>query len=83
MRPRGLESPDLADAVIGAVMLCQPLGGAVTERDLAWIRFGNSTGGQLFDNEPISLGGECREFAGQDISTVHRTRHMPCAGQSM
>jgi phage terminase large subunit len=27
MRARGLESPDLADAVIGAVMLCQPLGG--------------------------------------------------------
>jgi hypothetical protein len=72
MRGRGLESPDLADAVIGAVMLCQPMGGAVTEKDLAGIRFGSTTGGQLFDNEPIDWGGESRAFAGQDVSTVRR-----------
>jgi phage terminase large subunit len=72
MRARGLESPDLADAVIGAVMLNEPMGGAVTEKDLAGIRFGSPTGGQLFDNEPIDWGGESREFAGQDVSTVRR-----------
>jgi hypothetical protein len=72
MRARGLESPDLADAVVGAVMLNQPMGGGVTEKDLAWIRFGSPAGGQLFDNEPIGWRGESREFAGQDVSSVRR-----------
>jgi phage terminase large subunit len=72
MRARGLESPDLADAVIGAVMLNEPLGGGITTKDLAWIRFGSPTGCPLFDNEPIEWGGGSGELAGQDVSTVRR-----------
>jgi hypothetical protein len=53
MRARGLESPDRADAVIGAVML--GIGargnGAIGERELAGIRFGG--GVALFNNEPV------------------------------
>jgi phage terminase large subunit len=44
MRARGLESPDLADAVIGAVML-KEAGGGITKKDLAGIRFGCAAGG--------------------------------------
>ena len=72
MRARGLGSPDLADAVIGAVMLCQPVGGAVTEKDLARIRFGSPAGAQMFGNERSAGGAESSEFAGQDVSTVGR-----------
>jgi len=69
MRARGLESPDLADAVIGCVMLNQSGGGAVTEKDLAGIRFG---GGWLSDNEPVGWGGERLEEAGPDLRDVKR-----------
>jgi phage terminase large subunit len=59
MRARGLESPDLADAVIGAVMLGRSVGG-ITREDLAGIWFGSPCGRQLFDNEPVSWGAESR-----------------------
>jgi hypothetical protein len=53
MRARGLESPDRADALIGATML--GIGargnGAIGERELAGIRFGG--GVALFGNEPV------------------------------
>jgi hypothetical protein len=53
MRARGLESPDRADALIGAIML--GIGargtGAIGERELAGIRFGG--GVALFNNEPV------------------------------
>jgi hypothetical protein len=53
MKARGLESPDRADALIGAIML--GIGargnGAIGERELAGIRFGG--GVALFDHEPV------------------------------
>jgi hypothetical protein len=53
MWARGLESPDRADALIGAVML--GIGargnGAIGERELAGISFGGAV--EFFDNEPL------------------------------
>ena len=53
MRARGLESPDRADAIIGAIMLGigARSNGAIGERELAGIWFGG--GGALFGNEPV------------------------------
>jgi hypothetical protein len=75
MRARGLESPDRADAIIGAIML--GIGargdGPIGERELAGIRFGG--GVRLFSGEPVSLFEElrvwkaCRMLAG--CSHIH------------
>jgi hypothetical protein len=58
MRARGLESPDRADALIGAIMLGIGARGAraVTARELAGITFGG--GLRLFDSEPVRFGEE-------------------------
>jgi hypothetical protein len=57
MRARRLESPDRADALIGAIML--GIGargnGAIGERELAGIRFGGP-GYRLFPADPVTFG---------------------------
>lgn len=54
MRSRGLESPDRADALVGAVMLNRPgQSGAIGERELAGIRFGGAR--RLFGGETVSF----------------------------
>jgi hypothetical protein len=59
MRARGLESPDRADAIIGAIMLgIGARGGAVTAQQLAGIAFGSICGPRLFDSEPVRFGEE-------------------------
>jgi hypothetical protein len=57
MRARGLESPDRADALIGAVMLAAPFGsGAIGARELSGICFGLSGGGRaLFSAQQVSF----------------------------
>jgi hypothetical protein len=53
MRARGLESPDRADALIGAIMpgIGARGNGAIGERELTEIRFGG--GVAFFDSEPL------------------------------
>jgi hypothetical protein len=60
MRARGLESPDRADAVIGAVMLNGPGSyGGITAKELAGICFGRPAGGRaLFDTQWVSFEDE-------------------------
>ena len=59
MRGRGLESPDRADAIIGAVMLGNPgLGGGITARELGRIKFGSPPGGRLFDSAAVRFDEE-------------------------
>jgi phage terminase large subunit len=54
MRARGEESPDRADALVGAVMVSRPgQGGAIGERELAGIRFGGAR--RLFGGEVVSF----------------------------
>jgi hypothetical protein len=54
MRARGVESPDRADAVVGAVMLNRHgIGGGITARELAGITFGG--GRRLFGGETVSF----------------------------
>jgi hypothetical protein len=57
MRARGLESPDRADALIGAVMLGAPFGsGAIGARELSGICFGWPGGGRpLFSAQQLSF----------------------------
>jgi len=56
MRARGLESPDRADAIIGAIMLNTPgLRGGITARELDGIAFGG--GPVLFGGEQVSFEG--------------------------
>jgi hypothetical protein len=57
MRARGLESPDRADAVIGAAVLALPgFGGGITADMLTGIQFGLPQGGRaLFDLEPLTF----------------------------
>jgi phage terminase large subunit len=73
MRARGLESPDRADAIIGAIML--GIGargnGAIGERALAGIRFGG--GMPLFGGEPVSFFEEWPSMEGcYDVSQTPR-----------
>ena len=72
MRARGLESPDRADALIGSIMLAFGMkGGAVTERDLAGIRFGG--GQQLFSGEAVRFSEEAPSSDGVwDVSRIAR-----------
>jgi hypothetical protein len=59
MRGRGLESPDRADAIIGAIMLgIGARGGAVTAQQLSGITFGSVCGPRLFGGEPVHFGEE-------------------------
>jgi hypothetical protein len=51
MKARGLESPDRADALIGAVMISKPMMGAVTSQALAGIALGG--GEALYRSEPL------------------------------
>src|SRR6516164_6854345 len=55
MRARGLSSPDRADAVIGAAVMCLPgFTGAITRDTLAGMQFGRPHGGwPLLDLEPV------------------------------
>jgi hypothetical protein len=54
LRARGLESPDLADALIGAIMLNTPgQSGGITARELAGITFGG--GRALFTGSEVSF----------------------------
>jgi hypothetical protein len=55
MRSRGLSSPDRADAVVGAAVMCLPgFTGAITRDTLAGIQFGRPrVGWPLFDLEPV------------------------------
>jgi phage terminase large subunit len=69
MKARGLESPDRADALIGAVMLGRPVGGGVTSADLNRIVMGG--GDQLYRSEPVVFGSESEEV--EDIR--ERTRY--------
>ena len=57
MRARGLESPDRADAVIGAVVMSLPgFTGSIAMETLAGIQFGPPQGGRsLFDSEPVTF----------------------------
>ena len=57
MRARGLSSPDRADAVIGAAVMCLPgFTGAITRDTLAGIQFGRPQGGRaLFDFESVTF----------------------------
>jgi hypothetical protein len=57
MQARGVESPDRADALIGAIMLNTPgQSGGITARELAGIAFGRVGGGPLlFGMEPVSF----------------------------
>jgi hypothetical protein len=57
MRARGLESPDRADAVIGAAVMSLPgFTGSVTMETLAGIQFGRPQGHWvLFDLEPVTF----------------------------
>jgi phage terminase large subunit len=57
MRARGLESPDRADALIGAVMLGAPLAsGAIGARELSGICFGRPGGSRaLFSAQQVSF----------------------------
>jgi hypothetical protein len=59
MRARGLESPDRADATIGAIMLRigARLRGAITARELAGISFGRA-GPRLFDGGLVRFSEE-------------------------
>jgi hypothetical protein len=53
MRGRGLESPDRADALIGAIMLAMGTQGGISRRTLSGIKFG-VPGGGLYFGEPFS-----------------------------
>ena len=57
MRSRGLSSPDRADAVIGAGVMCLPgFTGAITRDTLAGMQFGRPPGRWvLFDSEPVTF----------------------------
>jgi len=57
MRARGLESPDRADAVIGAAVMSLPgFTGGITMETLAGMQFGQPQGGRaLFDSEPVTF----------------------------
>jgi hypothetical protein len=57
MRARGLESPDRADALIGAVMPAAPFGsGAIGARELSGICFGRPGGSRaLFSAQQVSF----------------------------
>jgi phage terminase large subunit len=57
MRARGLESPDRADAVIGAAVMSLPgFTGGITMDTLAGMQFGWPQGGRtLFDLEPVTF----------------------------
>jgi len=57
MRARGLESPDRADAVIGAAVMSLPgFTGGITVDTLASMQFGRPQGGRaLFDFEPLTF----------------------------
>ena len=57
MRARGLESPDRADAVIGAAVMSLPgFTGGITMETLAGIQFGPPQGGRaLFGFEPVTF----------------------------
>ena len=57
MRARGLSSPDRADAVIGAAVMCLPgFTGAITRDTLAGMQFGRPQGHWvLFDSEPVTF----------------------------
>jgi hypothetical protein len=71
MRARGLESPDRADAVIGAVMLSEVgrgSSGGIGPRDLGGIRLGGERA--LFSGEGVSFGQE--EERGVDIRELWR-----------
>ena len=56
MRARGLESPNRADALIGAVMLAAPFGsGAIGAREFSGICFDRPGGGRaLFSAQQVS-----------------------------
>ncbi len=57
MRAIGVESPDRADALVGAVMLNRPgQSGVITARELAGITFGGVR--RLFGSEAVSFDGE-------------------------
>ena len=55
MKSRGLSSPDRADAIIGAAVMCLPgVTGSITLDTLAGMQFGRPYGGRaLFDLEPV------------------------------
>jgi hypothetical protein len=57
MRARGLQSPDKADALIGAVMLGAPFGsGAIGARELSGMCFGRAGGSRaLFSAQQVSF----------------------------
>jgi hypothetical protein len=57
MRARGLESPDRADAVIGAAVMALPgFTGGITMDTLVGVHFGRPQGGRaLFDFEPVTF----------------------------
>jgi len=57
MRARGLESPDRADAIIGAAVMALPgFGGGITMDTLAGMQFGQPWGGRaLFDLEQVTF----------------------------
>ena len=57
MRARGLESPDRADAVIGAAVMALPgFTGGITMDTLAGIHFGRPQGGRaLFDFDAVTF----------------------------
>jgi hypothetical protein len=72
MRARGLESPDRADALIGAIMLSLGVGGGISRRDIAGIKFG-LRGGLLYFGEPFQFGEEQPESEPDlDVSRVAR-----------